>query len=65
MGRDYPEDGRWFRIVNGNLYATFGGYIGFNVGKSIGFEMNFLGLVAGFNHIRREIKLPGFGNIVL
>ena len=65
VGRDYPEDGRWWRIVNGNLYATLGGYIGFNVSRSIGFEMNFLGLVAGFNHARREIKLPGFGNIDL
>lgn len=62
VGRDYPTDGRWFgRNKNGTYFATLGGYAGVAFGGGRGFEINFLGLVAGFNPSIWEIKIPAFG----
>ncbi|MEM1039767.1 MAG: DUF3750 domain-containing protein [Pseudomonadota bacterium] len=61
VGRDYPTDGRWFSIAEGTVRATLGGYIGLVAGAGEGLELNFLGLVAGINPMRGEIKIPAFG----
>jgi hypothetical protein len=41
------------------------GYAGFKIGWVEGFELNFLGLVSGFDLRGLAIKIPGFGNIGL
>lgn len=62
VGRDFPDDGRWLgRRKDGALFATIGGYLGVVVGGGKGFEINFLGLVAGINPNAREVLIPAFG----
>lgn len=62
VGRDYPADGRWVGKTNaGDFYATLGGYAGVTAGRTVGFEINFLTLVAGVNPWRGEVKVPAFG----
>ncbi len=66
VGRDFPEDGRWFgRRKNGALYATLGGYFGVVLGGGTGLEINFLGLVAGINPNALEVSVPAFGALRL
>ncbi len=66
VGRDYPVDGNWFtRSPSGTIRATLAGYAGFVLGGDEGFELNFLGLVAGFNWRRGEIKIPAIGSVYL
>ena len=66
VGRDFPEDGRWIKWTStGALRATLAGYAGFVVGGEEGIELNFLGLVAGFNWSRGEIKIPAVGSVYL
>jgi hypothetical protein len=66
VGRDFPKDGGWlWRDAAGTLRGTLGGYAGFAVGGTAGFELNFLGLVSGFNWEQSEVKVPGFGTLRL
>ncbi|MDD9910798.1 MAG: DUF3750 domain-containing protein [Ahrensia sp.] len=66
VGRDYPADGRWIgRTGDGSWFASLGGYAGVVLGADHGLELNFLGLVAGFNPKRLEIKVPSFGSFRL
>ena len=66
VGRDYPVDGRWLQISrNGTVRVSIKGYAGFVVGRDVGLELNFLGLVAGLNPFQGEIKIPGFGSYAL
>lgn len=44
-----------------DLHATFGGYAGVSVGATSGFELHFLGLVAGVDVTRPALKIPAFG----
>ena len=63
VGRDFPEDGRWLKVTEtGTLRATLAGYAGLVAGRIEGLELNFLGLVAGVNPSRGEIKIPSFGS---
>lgn len=62
VGRDFPADGRWIgRRTDGAYFATIGGYLGIVIGGTTGLELNFLGLVAGINPNKAEIKIPAFG----
>ncbi len=66
VGRDFPPNGKWFgHTYNGAWYASLAGYAGIVVGRNQGLELNFLGLVAGFNPFRLEIKIPSFGSFRL
>lgn len=66
VGRDYPDNGNWVHIdPSGSLRLTAGGYAGLVVGLKDGLELNFLGLVAGINPAKMEIKIPGFGSFRL
>jgi hypothetical protein len=64
VGRDFPADGKWIgRRKDGAFYATAGGYFGIEIGGDVGFEVNFLGLVAGLNPTKGELIIPAFGAI--
>ncbi|MDJ0614698.1 MAG: DUF3750 domain-containing protein [Rhizobiaceae bacterium] len=65
IGRDWPQEGEWIRFDDDyrNVQASLGGLIGFSLGSRHGFELNFLGLVAGIDFNEPGIKLPGFGNL--
>ena len=65
VGRDFPTSDEWVSFENGVLRVTLGGYAGVVVGKGMGLELNFLGLVAGANHSTGEIKIPAFGTYSL
>ena len=66
VGRDYPADGNWAAFdPSGSLRLSAGGYAGLVIGPEDGLELNFLGLVAGFNPTKLEIKVPGFGTFRL
>ena len=66
VGRDYPVDGKWVRrSAEDGLRISLAGYAGFALGGQRGFEINFLGVIAGFDLSRGELKLPGFGTINL
>jgi hypothetical protein len=45
------------------IRVSLGGYAGLTIGWVEGLEVNFLGLVAGFDIRRPAIKLPGWGRI--
>lgn len=45
------------------VQVQLGGYVGVTVGWVEGLEMNFLGLVTGFDLRRPALKLPGWGRI--
>ena len=66
VGRDYPADGKWVRrSAADGLRISLAGYAGLALGGQRGFEVNFLGLVAGFDPSRGEVKIPGFGALKL
>lgn len=66
VGRDYPDDGRWIEYhSSGELRLSAGGYAGLVIGLRSGIELNFLGLVAGINPARLQIKIPAFGSFSL
>ena len=65
IGKDWLGADRWFAIDPDyqNVQVSIGGYAGFAFGKRHGFEVNFLGLVAGLDLQEPALKLPGFGRI--
>ncbi|KQQ81861.1 DUF3750 domain-containing protein [Aureimonas sp. Leaf324] len=65
VGRDYPVDGRLVSLDAGahELRASLFGYAGFAIGTRSGFELQFLGLVAGIDPFRGLLKVPGFGSL--
>ena len=66
VGRDYPDNGNWVDFdTSGTLRLSAGGYAGLVVGLKDGLELNFLGLVAGINPAKLEVKVPGFGSFSL
>ena len=65
IGKDYPYDGRWLRVVPSGtgIRLTLGGYAGATLAWVEGIELNFLGGVMGFDLRRPAVKLPGLGRI--
>jgi len=61
VGRDYPSTEQWISFDNDVFRATLGGYAGIAIGKNVGVELNFIGLVAGVNLWNGSIKIPAFG----
>lgn len=48
-----------------DVHASLGGLIGFAAGARSGFELHFLGLVAGLDISKPALKIPGFGRVDL
>lgn len=65
VGRDFPTEGRLFAIDPDwkDFRANLFGYVGIAAGARSGFEIQFLGLVTGFDILHPGIKLPGIGRI--
>lgn len=65
VGRDWLPNNKWFILDpdGKNLQVSLFGVAGFAIGVRHGVEINFLGLVAGFELTDFGIKLPGFGKI--
>ncbi len=65
VGRNWLGNGEWVRIDPNwrNIQVSLNGYAGIAMGARHGFEINFLGLVAGFGISKPAIKLPGFGDL--
>lgn len=65
VGRDYLPEGRLFMIDadRRDLHATLYGLLGLSVGVRSGFEVHFMGLVAGIDVRYPGVKIPGFGRI--
>lgn len=58
FAHDWSADGR-------DLHFTLGGVFGISVGAASGFEMHFVGLVAGFDFAHPAIKIPAYGTVPL
>ena len=68
VGRDYLPGAVAFdwSPKAGDLRASLGGgLLGFAVGARSGLELNFFGLVAGFDVLRPALKIPGIGRVDL
>lgn len=67
VGRDYLAGGRFLAIDRDwrNIHATLYGLLGFSAGARSGFEVHFMGLVAGIDFERFGIKVPAFGLVSL
>ncbi len=65
VGRDYLSGNRRIQIDPDwrNLIVTWDGLIGFAIGARNGFEIHFMGLVAGVDILNPALKLPGFGRM--
>ncbi|WP_430034451.1 DUF3750 domain-containing protein [Neorhizobium sp. BT27B] len=65
VGRDYLPDGDfWHLDADGrDLHVTLRGLLGFSAGMRSGFELHFLGLVAGIDINDPGIKVPAIGRI--
>jgi hypothetical protein len=65
IGKDYLPAGQVFaRTPSGTGYqASLGGLVGVIAGGDEGFELNLLGLVAGFDVNGPALKLPGIGRV--
>lgn len=63
IGKDYPYDGKWFRLTPSGtgVRLTLDGYGGVTIGWIEGIEVNILGAVAGIDIRRPAVKLPGLG----
>ena len=64
IGRDF-RDGPYFGVTDSGtgFEANLWGLLGLKAGWVEGFEVNFLGLVAGFDLRRPALKLPGYGRL--
>ncbi|MDM9647834.1 DUF3750 domain-containing protein [Rhizobium sp. S163] len=67
VGRDFLSDGRMFAIdADGrDMHATLYGLIGIAAGQRSGFEVHFMGLVAGIDIANPGVKIPAIGRIGL
>ena len=67
IGKDYPADGRWLALTPSRtgLRLSINGYVGLTLAWVEGFQLNLLGLVAGFDLRRPAVALPGVGRIGL
>ncbi|MBB3965499.1 DUF3750 domain-containing protein [Rhizobium metallidurans] len=67
VGRDYLSGGRMFAIdADGrDMHATLYGLIGIAAGQRSGFEVHFMGLVAGIDVTNPGLKIPAIGRIGL
>lgn len=63
VGKDYLVNGSWLDQMGSGLKFSANGLFGVSIGGAEGFEVNILGLVAGFDLRNPAIKLPGFGRI--
>lgn len=65
VGRDYLPDGEFLHVDEDwrDLHLTLRGLAGISIGMRSGFEVHFLGLVAGFDVARPGIKIPALGRI--
>jgi hypothetical protein len=65
VGKDYLPDGRFFaRTPSGTGYQlSLRGVLGVAAATDEGFELNVLGLVAGFDLRHPALKLPGIGRV--
>ncbi len=67
IGRDYLPGGRIVHIARDNRDINFNlyGLIGLSLGFRSGIELSFLGLVIGVDLATMNLKLPGFGRLIL
>ena len=67
VGRDYAPGWASLRVAPDwrDVHATLGGFAGFAFGARSGFELHFLGAVAGFDITKPALKIPGFGRVDL
>jgi hypothetical protein len=65
IGKDFPVDGRWLAPTPSRtgFRVSLGGYAGLTLAWVEGVQINFLGLVAGFDLRRPAIFLPAFGRL--
>jgi hypothetical protein len=65
VGRDYLPDGNfWHLDADGrDLHVTLRGLLGVSMGMRSGFELHFLGLVAGLDIANPGIKIPAIGRL--
>lgn len=61
VGRDYPANGSWLNWDDKGLRATLAGYAGLFIAPGLRLELNFLGLVAGFDLSKRTLFIPAWG----
>jgi len=64
-GRDYAPgvfDINW-SPKTWDLHVTLGGFVGVSIGATAGFEMHFLGVVAGIDVTEPALKIPAFGRV--
>ncbi|MFD0915904.1 DUF3750 domain-containing protein [Pseudahrensia aquimaris] len=62
VGRDFPADRRWFsKFKYGGWRLSLAGYAGITYRPDYGVDLQFLGLVAGFDWFNYQLKVPGFG----
>ena len=67
VGRNYLTENQFFNIDPDwmDLQVNMFGYGGFAIGRRHGFELHFMGLVAGFDVLNPAVKIPGFGRLSL
>jgi len=67
IGKDWHPAGEILGLTPSRtgVQLSLGGYAGLTLGWIEGVEVNFLGLVAGFDLRRPALKLPGWGRIGL
>lgn len=65
VGRDYLPDGEFVHVDTDwrDVHVTLRGLIGVSAGLRSGFEVHFLGLVAGLDFANPGIKVPALGRI--
>ncbi|MEP0520502.1 MAG: DUF3750 domain-containing protein [Hyphomicrobiales bacterium] len=63
VGKDFLVSGSWMTQMTDGVKFSMNGLLGVSFGGEEGFEINILGLVAGFDFRDPAIKLPGFGRI--
>ncbi len=67
LGKDFHALGDFVGLTPSRtgFQLQLGGYLGMTIGWVEGFEVNFLGLVTGFDLRRPALKFPGWGRIGL
>ncbi|TDK37359.1 DUF3750 domain-containing protein [Rhizobium deserti] len=65
VGRDYLPNGEFLHIDDDwkDVHMTLRGLIGVSVGARSGFELHFLGLVAGLDLAAPGLKVPALGRL--